>query len=126
MITPANAKKMLFTLRHPPDKILGIFEGSFTATLSGSPGTAAFRTNHAFDHNLGDMVFLQMKYTRDGGTTWQDQHVTVPNLAVPATPVFQTVDVGCYSTTSQIVIVASNWTNANATIQYKVVAFSMS
>lgn len=123
-VTPSDAKNMLFTLRYPPDKILDIFEDSFTATASSSAGSQAFRTEDAFDHNLGDTVFLQMIYSLDGGTTWQDQHVVVPDLSVPAMPVFQTCEVGCYSTTTQIVIAASNWTGSNKTITYRVAAFS--
>jgi hypothetical protein len=122
-MTPANAKKMLFTLRYPPDKILDIFEGSFSATASGSPPFTAFRVNSSFNHNLGLQPLLQMTYSLDGGTTWQDQHSTIPDLSTPNEPVFQTVDVGCYATSTQIVIVASNWTNSTRTVTYKVVAF---
>lgn len=124
-LSAANAKKMLFTLRYPPDKILGIFEGSFTATASSTPPFAARRTHSAFNHNQAGLVFLQMRYSLDGGTTWQDQHVIVPDLSVPTFPVFQTVEVGCYSTSGQIVMVASNWTGSAKTVTYKVVAFAI-
>lgn len=122
-VTADNAREMLFTLRYPPDKILDIFPGSFVATASSTPPFAAFRTNNAFDHNLGGSVFLQMIYSLDGGSTWQDQHVTVPDLTVPATPVLQTCEVGCYSTATQIVVVASNFTSTAKTVTYLVVAF---
>lgn len=123
-MTPANAKNMRFTLRYPPDKILDIFEGSFTATQSSFAGVS-HRTNSAFSHNLGGLVFLQMTYSLDGGTTWQDQHVVVPDLSVPTVPVFQTIEVGCYSTTTQIVIAAANYTTSAETVTYKVVAFAI-
>ncbi len=123
-LLPADAKNMLFTSRYPVDKILDIFEGSFTANAS-SLAFQGERSNDPFDHNLGEQVFLQLTYSRDGGTTWQDQHVAVPNLTVPTVPVIQTIDVGCYSTSSQIVVVASNYTTSSATITYKVVAFAI-
>lgn len=124
-LSAANGKRMRFTSRFPPDKILDIFEGSFTATQSSAPGALAFRTNSAFNHNLGSLVFLQMTYSLDGGSTWQDQHVIVPDLSVPTMPIFQTLEAGCYSTSTQIVIVASNWTGSAKTVTYKVVAFAI-
>lgn len=123
-LLPADGKKMRFTLRYPVDKILGIFEGSFTAAASSTPPSLGRRTNEAFNHSLGTSVFLQMTYSLDNGTSWQDQHVTVPDLSSPSTPVIQTCEVGCYSTSTQIVIVASNYTGSSKNIQYKVVAFS--
>lgn len=123
-MTPANAKNMRFTLRYPPDKILKTFTGSFTATQSSTPGSLAFRTHSAFNHSLGGQAYLQMRYSRDGGTTWQDQHVIVPDLSVPTLPVFQTLEVGVYCTTTQIVMVASNWTGSGISVMYEVVAFA--
>lgn len=123
-LLPAEAKSMRFTSRYPTDKILGIFEGSFTADASSFLGLP-HRTNEAFDHLLGEQVFLQMTYSRDSGTTWQDQHVGVPDLTTPSTPRFQTVDVGCYCTSTQIVIAVANFLTSSATITYKVVAFSI-
>lgn len=122
-MTVENAKKMRFTLRYPPDKILDTFSGSFSATKSNSPPSTSYRTNNSFSHNLGLQPLLQMVYSRDGGTTWNDQHVTEPDLTDPDKPVFQTIDVGCYATTTAIVIVATNWTNTTETIDYRVVAF---
>jgi hypothetical protein len=125
-LSVANAKKMLFTTRFPPDKILDTFEGSFTATLSSSPPFSANRTEYPFNHNLvGGTAYLQMRYSLDGGTTWEDQHVTVPDLSVPTAPVFDTLEVGCYCTAAQIIMVASNFTALNKTVTYKVVAFAI-
>jgi hypothetical protein len=124
-LTAANAKNMRFTLRYPPDKILGTFTGSFSAAATASPGLTAHRTESAFSHGLGGLMYLQMRYSLDSGTTWQDQHVIVPDLSTPSTPVFQTVEVGCYCTTTQIVIVASNWTSSSKSITYEVAAFAI-
>lgn len=130
-LTAADAKKMRFTLRYPPDKILDTFEGSFTATQATTPypfGPGPKRTTSAFSHNLGAQAYLQMRYSQDGGTTWQDQHVIVPDYAhpdVPSFPVTATLEVGCYCTSTQIVMVASNWTGSDISVMYEVVAFAM-
>lgn len=121
MLTPQNARHMLFTTKYPPDKIVGeTVTGSFTAAASSST-LLAKRTHDAIDHSFGVPVFLQMSYSTDGGATWQDQHVTIPDLSTPSAPVFQTVDVGCYCTSAQMVMVASNWTTSDQTIQYRIV-----
>lgn len=118
----ADIKRFLFTTAYPPDKIVGVHTGSFTANASSFAGIAE-RTHHTISHSYGQTVFLQMTYSRDGGTTWQDQHVGVPDLTVPSAPVFQTLDVGCYSSTTQIVIVASNFTIGNITVNFRAAAF---
>jgi len=122
MLSTANAQDMLFATDYPPDKIVRVYTGSFSAAASSSPFFAE-RTHYAIDHSYGETVFLQMSYSRDGGVTWQDQHVNVPDLSSPSTPVFQTVEVGCYSTSTQIVMVASSYLGSVASIQFRVAAF---
>lgn len=122
-LTPANAKKMLFTLRYPPDKILEVYEGSFTANASGSAGSPE-RTHEPIDHPFGTFVLPNTTYSTDGGSTWQDENVVVPNLSVPTSPNFQTLEVSAYSTTTQVIVVASNYTTSNITVTYRVVALS--
>lgn len=121
-LSVANAKKMLFTLRYPPDKILDVLEGSFTAAASSGGGAPA-RTNESIPHTFGVKVFTQMTWSIDGGDTWQDQNVAVPDLSDPFFPVFDTYTVGAYSTTTNIVVVAANYTGSPLTVQYKVVPF---
>lgn len=126
-LTAANAKKMLFTLRYPPDKILKTFTGSFTATKTTSIfdgfAFAAHRTHEAINHGLGGQAYLQMRYSRDGGTTWQDQFVITPDVS-SGFPVFQTLEVSAFCTSTQIIIAASNWTDSDIAIMYEVVAFA--
>lgn len=124
-VSVTNAKNMQFTLRYPPDKILNIYEGSFTAQASSNPPFDAYRTEYTINHDIGTYVYMQMTYSLDGGTTWQDQFITVPDLSVPGSPVLQTCEIGCYSTTSQIVMVASNFTGSSKTVTYKVVIFDI-
>lgn len=121
MLTPQNARNMLFTTKYPPDKIVGdTLTGSFEAAASSFAGLG-FRTHRAIPHTFGVPVFLQMSYSLDGGATWQDQHVPVPDLSTPSSPVFQTVEVGCYSTNTDIVMVASNYTTSTETISFRIV-----
>lgn len=121
-LTVANAKKMLFTLRYPPDKIVDTYPGSFTAAASGTP-SSPFRTEHAIPHTFGTTLFLDMTWSEDGGVTWQSMNNAVPDLSNPAAPVFQTRVVGCYSTSSSVVVTCSNFTTTAKTITYNVAAF---
>lgn len=121
-IPSANIKNLRFSLRYPPDKIVAIYEGSFTATGSSSPPFSARRTHETIAHSFGETVFVNLTYSLDGGTTWQDQNISIPDLSSPTMPVFQTLAVSAYSTTTDIVIVASKFTAGNATVTYKVVA----
>lgn len=101
MLSNSNALKLLFTTSYPPDKIVAVLSGGFIAS-------ASVTTNYTIDHGFGVPVFLQMAYSLDGGTTWQDQNVAIPDLSVPSAPVFSTVFPSCYSTATQNVIVAKN------------------
>jgi hypothetical protein len=116
-MTPAQAKNMQFTTRYPVDKIVEVYPGSFTATASSSTLTSE-RTHETIPHTFGITCFLELIYSLDGGTTWQDMDMPIPNLSVPTAPVFQTVTVAAYSTTTDFVIVAANQTTSNATVQY--------
>lgn len=122
-VSAADGKKMLFSLRFPPDKILDVIEGSFTA-VAASLDFAACRTSATTAHDYGTTVFTQLTYSLDGGATWQDQHTPIPDLSSPSAPRLQTCPVGCYSTSTQIVVTASNYTTSDKTVTYKVVVFS--
>lgn len=122
-LTVENAKKMKFTLRYPPDKILNIYTGSFTANASSTTFTSE-RTHHAIDHTFGDNLLLQTTWSLDGGATWQDQDTSIPDLSSPSFPVFDTLLVNAYSTTTQIIVVAASFLTSAKTVTYKVVAMS--
>lgn len=122
-MTPEKAKITVFTSKYPPDKIVDIFTGSFGATQSAF-SFSGFRTEHVILHSYGQPLFLDMTWSQDNGATWQPVNSAVPDTSTtPAT--FQTCEVGCYSTSTQIVVVASNYTTTARTIQYKVAAFWM-
>lgn len=115
-MTPAQAKNLLFTTRYPVDKIVNVYSGSFTATASSST-ILSRRTHETIPHTFGDECFLELIYSLDGGTTWQDMDMPIPDLTGPS-PVFQTVTVAAYSTTTNFVVVAVNQTTSSATVQY--------
>jgi hypothetical protein len=121
-VTAENAKKMLFTLRYPPDKVIDVYEGSFTAAASSSSSQGE-RTHHTIDHSFGTAPLLNMTYSLDGGTTWQDQNVAIPDLS-GATPVFQTLEASAYSTSTQVVVVASSYHSTPKTVTYRVLALA--
>lgn len=114
-MTPAQAKNMLFTTRYPTDKIVEVYSGSFTADASTSTLTSQ-RTHETIPHTFGQECLLELVYSLDGGTTWQDMDMPIPNLS--GTPVFQTVTVAPYSTTTDFIIVAANQTTSAETVDY--------
>lgn len=116
-MTPAQAKNMLFTTRYPVDKIVGVYTGSFTANASSSTLTSE-RTHDTIPHTFGVTCFLELIYSLDSGTTWQDMDMPIPDLSTPSAPVFQTVTVAAYSTTTDFVVVAANQTTSSETVQY--------
>jgi hypothetical protein len=117
-------KQLLDTIRYPPDKILDTYTGSFTAAA----GVSAFlpvRTESSVPHTYGKAVLLNMTYSMDGGATWQDSGTAVPDLTTPSAPIFDTTYVGCYCTSSNIVLTATNFITSSKSITYKVVAMSL-
>lgn len=117
----ANAKNFLFNSDYPIEKVLATYEGSFTATAAGSIFTP-HRTNQTITNNTGQTPFLVLIYSRDGGSSWQDGGVVVPTGG--STPSFQTVEVNAYATSSNLVVVATNWITSSQTITYKLAALS--
>lgn len=112
-MSPTDAKNLLFSTSFPPDKIVDILEGSFVAGASTV-------TNHSIPHSFGQTMFTQMSYSLDGGTTWNDQGVMTPDLAVPSSPVFQTLNVNAYTTTTNCVVRAHNYLGNTPTVTYRV------
>lgn len=113
--------KLAFYSGHPVDKIVAIYPGTFTATAS-SLASSPFRTEKTIPHSFGQTLFLDMTWSEDGGTTWQSMNNGVPDLSNPAAPVFQTRMVGCYSTTTAVVVTCSNYTTTAKTITYNIAA----
>lgn len=117
-----NIQDVAFATAFPIDKVLDIYEDSFTATAAAGSFDPVV-TRETINHNFGETVFLQGIHSRDGGSTWHEIPGSVPDTS-GATPSFQTVEVGCYSTDSIIRVVASNWETSGQTVHYKIVAFS--
>lgn len=115
-MTPLQAKNMLFTLRYPTDKIVEVYTGSFTAAASAST-ILSQRTHEVVPHDFGQTCLLDLIYSLDGGTTWQDMDMPIPDTS-GASPVFQTVTVAPYSTTTDFVVVAANQTTSAETVDY--------
>lgn len=117
-----DRSKLEFYSADPVDKIVAIYSDTFTAIASSSGGTGK-RTHTTINHPFGASLFLDMTWSQDGGVTWQPVNTAVPDLSTPTQPVFQTCEISCYSTSTQIAIVASNYTTSAKTIQYKLAAF---
>ena len=111
----ANASKFLLNSDYPFDKVLENYSGSFSA--SARYGLASpRRTTLAIDHTVGDWALIRGIYSTDN-VTWLPFGVV--NADTTGTqPTFQTVEVTAYCTTSQVVIVASNYLSSAQTIYY--------
>jgi len=116
-LSVANAKNMRFTARYPVDKVVNIYTGTFTANASSST-LSGERTHEVITHTYGANCLLELVYSLDGGTTWNDMDMQIPNLAIPTAPVFQTTVVSPFSTTTTFVIAACNFTTSSKTVQY--------
>lgn len=107
---------------YPTDKVLGVFTGTFSV---GAPTAlqGSNYTENAQNHGFGDTCLPQLIYSTGGA--YNDQDMTVPRLT-GAFPVFQTLDVTAYTTSTQVVVAATNWYDNVAsagfswTISYKV------
>lgn len=104
-----QARNLLFSTSFPPDKIVDILEGSFTAAASST-------TNETIPHDFGQTMFTQLSYSLDGGTTWNDQGVQIP----AAGPTFSTLSVMPYTTSTDVVITAYNYQATTPTVTYRV------
>lgn len=125
-IDPAKLK--LIIPEYGTDQIIGIFTNTLSLSVpSVSPGYVIVTDPKA--HNFGDSCYFQGIFTTDGGTTWNDFGAQTPNLTAP-NPQFQTVDVMCYTDTTNINIYATNWydlahsSSAARTVTYKLYALA--
>lgn len=109
----SQAKNMLFTTRYPVDKIVGVYTGSFSIAAAASIFVSR-RAEVTIPHTFGESCFLELIFSTDSGTTWQDMGNSVP----AAGPVFQTVTAAAYSDASNFVVVGTNQTTSDVTIQY--------
>jgi hypothetical protein len=117
MLTPANAKKMLFTLRYPPDKVLAPFTGSFTAAARVGLFQPK-RTLISFPHGLTTVTpSLRLRWKTTGD--WIDGFTEDYSVG----GVLQALEVGCNSDATNVYVFASNWTASVATISYEIEAF---
>lgn len=116
-MTPAQAKNMLFTSRYAVDKIVFTLPDSFSAAGSSLAGLGA-RTEHSIPNTFGVLCLLELVYSIDSGSTWQDMDMQQPDLSTPSAPVFQTFVVAPYCTISNFVIAATNYTTSAQTVKF--------
>jgi hypothetical protein len=118
-----DRSKLEFYSGDSADKILDVYSGSFT--VSAAPDEFdPYRAEYPISHDFGEAVFTDITWSQDGGDTWNGMANGVPNLSNPAQPKFQTCRVGCYSTSTKIVVTASNYTTSSQTILFNVVAIA--
>ncbi len=115
-MSPSDASKTLLNTDYPYDKIVATFSGSFTA-LARHGAFSPRRTEVEVPHNLGDYGLINGVYSTNGGTTWLQFGIVDADVS-GSTPTFQTVEVTAYCTTSNIVLVGSNYLASNVTVQY--------
>lgn len=125
----ANYSKVEYTSYYQSDMIIGIHSGSFTVA---APSVGSNTTNtDTFTTGFGTSCYFQGIFSTDGGTTWNDFGVYIPNLTTAGQPVFQTVTCRGYITSSGVfTAVGINWydlvhsSGTSKTIQYKVAFFA--
>ena len=110
-----NARKFILNTDYGSDKVLATYEGSFSAVQR----IAAFqpaRSSKFTSHNLGTWCLVNGAFTTDG-SRWYPFGLSAADTS-GTQPTFQTVEVSAYCTTTQVVVQASNWTTAPATVTY--------
>lgn len=106
------------------DKIIGTFEGQINVAAPTALQQVFFAENlHLTDFQKPCLT--SCIYSLDGGATWNDDNMTIPDLSGPL-PVFQTVDVSSFSRGNNVGIACSNWYNTTSgsgtarTVTYKI------
>lgn len=113
-----DGRDFILNIDYGIDKVIASFSGSFNASAAYGPYQAR-RTTHTFEHNVGNWCLPIGAYSRDGGTSWQPMGVTLADTT-GGIPTFQTVEISCYCSNTEIGIVASNFLTSSQNIQYVV------
>jgi hypothetical protein len=107
------------------DKVIGIIEGS-TSVAAPTAIQTVVGAESMNNTGFGETCLTSCVYSLDGGTTWNDNDMTIPDTSDPAFTVTQTCDVTSFSRGNQVGIAVSNWYNFNTgtgtvrNIQYRI------
>lgn len=117
--------RVSYTSYFETDKIIGFTSSSMTVAAAGV-GSVATDTA-TFDTRFGTSCYFLGQFSTDGGTTWNDLGVYIPNLTTPGAPVLQTTTLRAYVTSGGVLtLVALNWydnvhgTSSSKTIHYRI------
>lgn len=113
-MTAAQASQTLLNTDYTFDKILETYTGSFSAAARHG-ALQPRRTTSTISHGIGTYGLIIGSYTTDG-TTWLPFGVINANTSGAFS--FQTVEVTAYCTTSDVVVVASNYLSSSKTVEY--------
>lgn len=116
-MSPDSAVELFLTTDYMLDKIIGEYQGSFSAGSRHAQFDPRL-SQRVITHGLGDFALVTGAYSLDG-TAWFPLGVSVADTSNPQ-PVFQVVDVSAYCDATGVVIQASNWTASSATVRYTI------
>lgn len=111
-----DLRKFYFHSGFDVDKIIGTFEGSFTATAPAPLGSPTISTT-TFSTNIPETTFFQGIYSIDGGTSWLKF-----NTDSSGVPLASQANTYGRSNTGSFTVTARNFTTAAPvafTVQYK-------
>lgn len=115
-----NVTQIAFATPLEVDKIFSQkFGGSFTAAAAGALGFPKV-TTYSLSNPYGVNVLPVMIYTIDG-TNWYDGNRSIPYTPSPLNTSFSAA---CYTTSSNIVVVATNWETTSRNCQFKIALIS--
>lgn len=103
----SDPQQVYFASQYPIDKVLGTFEGSFTASAGGSPT----RTTESISTSIPESTLFQGIFSIDGGTTWRDFGKWLQAGL--------NIDVFGRSTANTLAVIADNF-SSSVTVMYKV------
>lgn len=103
------------------DKILGApITGSFSVTASGTPPTLGNVGTTSISHDFGEDVLPVMIFSTDD-TNYQEAGSMIYTAGATLDTNFTAT---CYTTSTAVVVVGQNFTNATVTCYYKIVLLS--
>lgn len=121
-LTVDQIKKLFFSSQYEMDKVLDVFQDSFSISASGSEFSPVY-ANHSFAHGLGGLALPLLIFSTDN-VSWYPAGSS-PIVTRSGFPTDQSTEATAYCTATDVVIMANNWTLTSKTIYYAVAMVSI-
>lgn len=114
-MNPQQANLVHINTDYPFDKVLGVFNGSFSLGARYAEFSPR-RVLQSIPHNFGDWGLVVGAYSLDN-STWYPFGMRTPDLSTTP-PSFQTIECTARCNSQTVDIIANNFTNTSRTVYY--------